>query len=189
MKNLIKVFVIAIIILGISMSPSKAQSDEQKKIEKQVFLIMKPNFGLRDMQDTVALLAINFKLNIVKDKNGRARVTRIEANDTLGYKLFPNYKRLSTINFQGLMGAEKTITFVVPFLVYNLAENSKYAEYQDKHGNTLIEMRNAINVSEALYSTMSYNNLAPGRALKETRRIKNRIIYSGLWLVEFMNIK
>ena len=172
MKNLIKIFVIAIILLGISILPLKAQSDEQIKIEPKVLSIMEPNYNLGVMQDTVALLAINFKLTINKDKDGRARVTRIEANDTLGYKLFPNYKRLSTINFQGLMGAEKTITFVVPFLVYNLAENSKYAEYQDKHGNTLIEMRNTINVIAALYSTMSYNNLPPGSALKETAKLK-----------------
>ena len=108
MKNLIKVLVIAIILLGISMLPSKAQSDEQKKIELKVLSIMEPNYNLGVMQDTVALLAINFKLNITKDKNGRARVTHIEANDTLGYKLFPNYKRLSTINFQGLMTAVRT---------------------------------------------------------------------------------
>lgn len=188
MNKYFKAFMIVLLILGITPYSLKAQSDEQRKIELKVLSIMEPNYNLGVMQDTVALLAINFKLTINKDKNGRARVTRIEANDTLGYKLFPNYKRLSTINFQGLMGAEKTITFVVPFLVYNLAENSKYAEYQDKHGRTLIEMRNAINVIAALYSTMSYNNLPPGSALKETRRIKNRIIYSELWLVNFTEI-
>ena len=151
---------------------------------------MKPNFDWGLMKDTVALLAINFKLNIAKDKNGRARVTRIEANDTLGYKLFPNYKLLSTIDFQGLMGAQKTITFVIPILVYNLAEYSKYAEYQDKHGRTLIDMRATINAINALYSTMPYNNLTQGRQKeKEIHQIKSKIIYSGLWTVEFMNIR
>lgn len=188
MTNLIKICIIAIILLGISISRLKAQSEAQKEIELKVLSIMEPDYNLGVMKDTVALLAINFKLTISKDKSGRARVTHIEANDTLGYKLFPSYKRLSTINFQGLMGADKTITFVVPFLVYNLAEYSKYAEYQDKNGNTLIEMRSAISAITALYSTMAYNNLKPGSPLKENSPIKNRIIYSQLWLVNFTKI-
>ena len=79
---------------------------------------------------------------------------------------------------------------MIPILVYNLAEYSKYAEYQDKHGRTLIDMRATINAINALYSTMPYNNLTQGRQKeKEIHQIKSKIIYSELWTVEFMNIR
>ena len=135
-------------------------NDSKKKpfsLERKVYDVFSQSDPGRVLKDSVSIYAINFTLTIVKKSNVQTIVTKIIANDSLGYRMFPTYKQLGKINYINLMGSNREVTFLIPILLYRASLNT--IKYKDDSGATLINMQAAINAIYALASSSSYNNL------------------------------
>jgi hypothetical protein len=68
--------------------------------------------------DSTKYYSLNFRIQIKKDANG-TKVKSILSNDSLAYKLFPNYRDLENLNYDVLMKNKSNIILVVPFIYLN----------------------------------------------------------------------
>ncbi len=124
----------------------------------KIFLKSRPS---KILKDSVSMYAINFTIVVVKDKKNKTSVTKITANDSLGYVLFPQYVELKTLDYKELfLLGEKQISIIMPILIYGHTE--KEIKYRDADGNPLISLRSAANTAFHLYTDLPYNNLKEG---------------------------
>ena len=124
----------------------------------KIFLKSRPS---KILKDSVSMYAINFTIDVVKDKKNKTSVTKITANDSLGYVLFPQYLELKTLDYKELfLLGEKQISIIMPILIYGHTE--KEIKYRDADGNPLISLRSAANTAFHLYTDLPYNNLKEG---------------------------
>lgn len=146
--------------LAISQTKKEAVSTlEQKKttFERSFYKIFTQSDNLcsRLLNDSVAIYATNFKIE-VSSKGIKTLVTKIEAADSLAYKLFPKYIELKKINFITLFSkSDQKITIVMPILVYGA--DKKKIKYRDTKGNPLTNMDTAINALKKSYFNFSSN--------------------------------
>jgi len=108
-------------------------------------------------KDSIALYAINFSIDLVKNNKGKVHVEQISANDTIGYKLFPSYKKLYSLDYKTLLGNKKRMKLVIPILISNVSATAN-KKYKKVDGSLLIDMDAAVNAAYSLYSTLPYNN-------------------------------
>ena len=122
-----------------------------------------------NVKDSLAIYALNFELSISK-KNKGTIVTKIAANDSLAFILFPSYKKFSAIDFSLLMGIKNKIRLIIPILIYGSSPEKMI--YKDKYGNPLISLNAAVNAANALYSPFKYNNIKDSGELLGHLRFK-----------------
>lgn len=113
MKLFTKIFIISATLAYITPLFSIAQSLNKNK-QKESYLkvvdsIFNRSIKTTELKDSIALYAINFSIDIVKNNNGKTTVTKINVNDSLAYKLFPTYTRLRSLNYGSLLGSRKKI--------------------------------------------------------------------------------
>lgn len=141
---------------------SNAQKSLRKKqdriVLKKIDEVITKGFKHIPLKDSIALYALNFRIEIVKRKGGRTTVMEVRANDSIAYRLFPFYKRLYSVDYSVLMGTRKKITLVIPILIANVSATAK-KRYSKDDGTDLIEMDAAVNAAFALYSTIPYDNV------------------------------
>lgn len=178
--------------------PSTGVSRQKDRVLKTIDSIFIKGFTQNVLKDSVAIYAINFKLEITRNKKGNAMVKEINVNDSLGYRLFPSYKRLYTINYKALLGSKEKITLLIPVLIANTSSEKRIDKKPD--GNPLIDMQAALNAAYALSSDMPYDNeKEAGLALnhriykyyKRTPKAENRlkdIVLLNPYLWEIVNI-
>lgn len=93
------------------------------------------------------MYAFNFKLKIVKSKNGGTRVRQLYVSDTLLHELFPDYKKLYDIDFSSLLKQRHAVNLVIPILVYNVSPTGQ-SEYHRQDGQPLVSINAAMEISE-----------------------------------------
>ncbi len=171
MKNRFKIIILLCVWYIIITKPIYAQNlkttaavTETSKItplEKAFIKIFSKSDPSRILKDSVSMYAINFTIDVVKDKKNKTLVTKITANDSLGYILFPQYKELKKLDYRELfLVREKKISIIMPILVYMYTE--KEIEYRDANGKPLISLQSAANTAFHLYTDFPYNNLIEG---------------------------
>ncbi len=134
----------------------KSGISKNLSFEKRFYNIFVLN-SLRGFEDSVAIYSINFRVTIVKNSDTQTVVTKIVANDSLGYKVFPRYKDLEKINFTSLLGTKNEAVLVIPILIHGATTDK--IRHRNKNGDPLINMQAAINAAYALYSDVPYNNI------------------------------
>ena len=100
------------------------------------------------IRDSVLIYALNFQLNITRHQTDKTIVTSIAANDSLAYKLFPDYRKLSAIDYGFLGTGRKKFKVLIPVLVF-------YKNHKEK---AKIDVDAALNATHALFSPGKYNN-------------------------------
>ncbi|QDW23431.1 hypothetical protein FFJ24_000725 [Pedobacter sp. KBS0701] len=142
-------------------TPENTVPPKMTPLEKafiKIFLKSRPS---KILKDSVSMYAINFTIDVVKDKKNKTSVTKITANDSLGYVLFPQYLELKTLDYKELfLLGEKQISIIMPILIYGHTE--KEIKYRDADRNPLISLRSAANTAFHLYTDLPYNNLKEG---------------------------
>lgn len=172
MKNSFKVIIFLFIWSIITIRPIYAQNlkktatgNETPKItplEKNFIKIFSRSDPSRILKDSVAMYAINFKIDVIKDKHNKTSVTKITANDSLGYILFPQNTELKKLDYTELfLAGEKKISIIMPILIYMHTE--KDIKYRDTSGKPLISLQSAANTAFHLYTDFPYSNLKEGQ--------------------------
>lgn len=175
-----------------------AQKDKPSNPSKVIYELLMNKFI--QPKDTVAIYALNFKVSITKVK-GKSVTTNIEANDSLAYTMFPNYKKIAAINLDQFLGNKQKISLIIPLLIYGKPYNS--IKHKDDNNRTLIDFNAAVNAAFALYNPFKYNNLNDGKEslshlmFRDDKRNKNEDIKSDLsefvildpLIIQFDNIK
>jgi len=196
---------IKIILLLLNVIPLFSNAQESIKIAKndnylkRINLIINRGFKSEVLKDSIALYAINFKIDLVQKNPGKSVVTQIIANDSLAYKLFPAYKELYAINYNKLLKNRKRLTLVIPILISNISDTAKETQ-KNQDGNLLITMQSAVNAAYSLYSTNPYNNIEDSKVPvghriykskkdKNTERASKDIVYLNPYVVQILNIR
>lgn len=203
MKPFIKIFIIITSLLGIFPLLSNAQHENKSK-QKKPYLrlidsIVNRSIKSSELKDSIALYAINFSIDLIKNNDGKTSVTKISANDSLAYKLFPAYTKLYSINYTSLLGTRKKIRLVIPILISNISDTAN-KKYKKEDGSLLIDMQAAVNAAYSLYSTISYNNTKEAevpvdhRIYKSTKdsseeRLTKDIVYLTPYVIQILNTK
>lgn len=139
------------------------------------------------LKDSLAIYAFNFELKISK-RNGNTKVTCINANDTLAFILFPEYNKLSSIDYSSLMNSRSNIRLIIPVLIYGSSPEKKF--YKDREGNPLISFNAAVNAAYSLYNPSKYNNITEGQVDLGNliyRKAKKRKVADDFWEAVMMN--
>jgi len=160
MKIFINIYIVSLCILLTISTQSNAQAPV--KITKSTFMKSMDSFvngGFKQdgLKDSIALYAINFRIDILKKPGGKIQVTNVSANDSLAYKLFPYYKKLYAIDYSTVIGNRKKVSLIIPILISNVSATAK-KEYVKADGSNLVEMNAAVNAAFAMYSTIKYDN-------------------------------
>lgn len=167
--------------IAISQTTKEAAPTLQQKktsFEKSFYRIFTQSDNLcsKLLNDSVAIYTTNFKIEVVR-KGIKTLVTKIEATDSLAYKLFPKYIELKEINFIELFNkSEQKITVVMPIMVYGA--DKKKVKYKDIKGNPLTNMNTAINALKTSY----FNFYAKGNVF-------NRLIIARPMICEYSYIE
>lgn len=135
---------------------STGVSKQKDRVLKTIDSIFIKGFDQHILKDSVAIYAINFRLKIARNKKGSAMVTEINANDSLGYRLFPSYKKLYSINYNALLGSKEKIILLIPVLISNTSSEKRI--YKKPDGSPLIDLGAALNAAYGLSSDMPYSN-------------------------------
>ncbi|QDW23429.1 hypothetical protein FFJ24_000715 [Pedobacter sp. KBS0701] len=140
---------------------TNTETPKMTALEKSFIKIFSKSDPSRILKDSVSMYAINFTIDVVKDKNNKTLVSKITANDSLGYILCPHYSELKKLDYRELfLLGEKKISIIMPILIYGHTE--KEIKYKDADGNPLISLRSAVNTAFHLYTDLPYNNLKDG---------------------------
>ncbi|KIO76913.1 hypothetical protein TH53_12535 [Pedobacter lusitanus] len=203
MKLFTKIFIISATLAYITPLFSIAQSLNKNK-QKESYLkvvdsIFNRSIKTTELKDSIALYAINFSIDIVKNNNGKTTVTKINVNDSLAYKLFPTYTRLRSLNYGSLLGSRKKLRLIIPVLIVNISDTAK-KKYKKEDGSLLIDMHGAVNAAYALYSTLPFNNIKEAHIPLENRlykskgdtnelKLKTNVVYLIPYLIHILNIR
>lgn len=106
---------------------NKISKDGRIKISKMIDSIIFQGLNREILKDSTAIYAFNFKLDIVKNKN-YTRVIQLRANDSLAYKLFPLYKKLSFIDYSALDNKKGKYTLIIPIIMGTYGSHQAKAE-------------------------------------------------------------
>lgn len=175
MKSSYKIIFTLLLIYAILITkPSYAQKSRSSRdrdlntskitpLEKGFIQIFSKSFPGKVLKDSISMYAINFTIDVTIDKNNKTAVTRIIANDSLGYVLFPKYLDLKKLNYTEIfLAGEKKISIIMPILIFGYTENK--IKYRDEDGNPLISLKSATNTAFHLYTDFPYDNLKEGKA-------------------------
>lgn len=196
---------IKIILLLLNIIPLFSNAQESVKTAKndnylkRIDKIINRGFKGEFLKDSIALYAINFKIDLVQKNPGKSAATQITANDSLAYKLFPAYKELYAINYNKLLKNRKRLTLVIPILISNISATAKET-HKDQDGSLLIAMQSAVNAAYSLYDTNSYNNLKDSKVSvghriykskkdNNTERVSKDIVYLTPYIMQILNIR
>lgn len=102
---------------------------------------------VKALGDSTRYYSLNFRIFIRRTKNGN-KVEDIISNDTVAYRLFPNYKDLGSLNYDVLMKNKNSITLVIPFIYLN-------------------EKTRAEPLTDDRYFSLIYNSFRPDKLYEE----------------------
>lgn len=74
--------------------------------------------------DSNMYIAFAFKINVKAINNSQFGVVSIMANDTLAYKLFPNYKLLESVDYRIFVKNQMEATLILPVFI-DLSDSGK----------------------------------------------------------------
>ncbi|WP_461788995.1 hypothetical protein [Pedobacter sp.] len=179
-----------IILLVFILHNANAQqnSSAEDKIWKQVHNVLS---DFNYPKDSLLIYSLNFMLKIEK-KGNRFISSKVIANDSLAYVLFPNYNKLTGIDFSSILGANTKYDVVIPILIYGGSPES--VKHRDESGQPLISFNAAVNSAIALVSEKQYDNSSsyelPGfhNTGKKSKRFRSVIIMEP-YIVYIANIK
>lgn len=126
-------------------SQTKKNGSKEDAFYKQVKNSLKLDYNFKD---SVLVYAFNFKLEVVGNDKGKSKIINIIANDSLAYKMFPNYKGLYNADCTFINSRMGKFSIVIPILVF----------YKNHLDDPKIDMNAALNAAQSLYSTKQYNN-------------------------------
>jgi hypothetical protein len=89
------------------------RENEIKKIEKY----FNDNTPWEKLKDTSQLYAFAFKVNVSKIAKNKIKVSSIESNDSIAYKLYPGYLFLKSINYSPFMDDRASCSFIFPVIL------------------------------------------------------------------------
>jgi len=181
------------LLIGLFVLPAKnvgaqGKPNDMDHIMKSIHQILSE---FKQPKDSLLIYAFNFELSVAK-MDGRNKVSKIKANDSLAYTLFPLYEKLKTVDYSVLMKNKTSARIVIPILMYGSSEAQK--KYKDENGNVLINFKAALNAMVSLYDVGArYNN--ENDALKVVNRetdgtnLFTEAIFMRPFLIELLNMK
>ena len=185
-----KLFTI-LVVLPLLITNVNAQQNlsGEDKIWKQIHNLLS---DFNYPKDSLIIYSLNFTLKFEKRGN-KLLASKVIANDSLAYVLFPNYKKLSNIDFSSILGTNTKSDVMIPILIYG--SSPEKIKYKDEHGQPLINFNAAVNSALALISDKEYVNSkssyeSPGlRTAAEQSKLFRRIILMEPYTVYIANIK
>lgn len=92
----------------------------ERKIQKEKRKIQ--NFFLKDLPrkntpDSTMIIGFSFKISVQENEKRIKQVISITANDSVAYKLFPNYESLKKIDYKLFMKDKNKADFIIPILI------------------------------------------------------------------------
>ena len=125
------------IFLGILPLLSTAQNSKSdnysEELKNKIDKIFKKDVSLESFKDSVSLYQFLFEIKIVKSKNNQSKVISVSVSDSLGYKFFPTYKELYSMDYSLFLRGRSEAHLIIPVLVYVDTEiKSKFKRQDDK---------------------------------------------------------
>jgi hypothetical protein len=115
MKNF-KHFVTFLLLFAIyefSYAQESLINEERKKIDQ--FFVESKLF--KTTPDSNMLIGFSFKISVNRNTEGQIMPVTIVASDTSAYKIFPDYKYLTTINYGVFLKDKEEGIFIIPVII------------------------------------------------------------------------
>ncbi|WAC41209.1 hypothetical protein [Pedobacter sp. SL55] len=185
-----KLFTILVILtFHVSNVSAQQNTSAENKIWKQVHNVLS---DFNYPKDSLLIYSLNFTLKIEKTAN-KLLPSRVVANDSLAYRLFPNYKKLADIDFSPILGTNTKLDVMIPVLIYG--GSPEKMKHKDENGQPLINFNASVNAALALISNKKYDNSRSSyespefqKASKQSKIFRSAIIMEP-YIVYIANIK
>jgi len=185
-----KLFTILVVLTLLTANANAQQNPSaEDKIWKQVHSVLS---DFKYPKDSLLIYSLNFTLKIEK-RGAKFLASKVVANDSLAYELFPNYKKLSDIDFYSVLSTYTKSDVMIPILIYG--SSPEKVKYRDEHGQPLINFNAAASAALALVSDKKYDNSSssyesPGfhKTDKQSKLFRNIIVMQP-YMVYIANIK
>jgi len=188
MKKLILI-ITAIVFISFKSVNGQKNPNAQERVLKQIHNVLS---DFKYPKDSLLIYALNFTVKIEKRGN-KLLASKIIANDSLAYQLFPNYKKLANIDFSSVLGTYTNSDVIIPILIYG--SSPEKVKYKDENGQALINFNAAVNSALALVSDKKYDNTrssyeSPGfhKTAKHSKLFRNILVMEP-YIVYIANIK
>lgn len=142
MKKTTILSIIVCLIWNVSAAQNRFAAEE--KIGKAIDEIL---LEWKRPKDSLLIYALNFELTVAK-VNGKAFASKITANDSLAFRIFPTYSKLKKIDFAGILNGKTRAKIVIPIIMFGSSPEQK--KYKDDNGRPLISFNAAVNAAMAL---------------------------------------
>jgi hypothetical protein len=113
MKYLKYLFLLSIILIDTNLQAQTRENPfelEQKRIHDLFY----NTDIIKTTKDSTRTYTFAFKAVVEKDGTGKTHVISLTANDSIAYKIYPNYKFLETVNYKLFMKDKKQAVFIFP---------------------------------------------------------------------------
>lgn len=91
--------------------------DSQIKEIRKAYHLFETNITSKTIPDSTGLLAFAFEIVATKGQGGTVKVSSLKANDSIGYRVFPEYSALKSIDYSVFMRTRKKATFIFPVII------------------------------------------------------------------------
>ena len=191
MKKTAILSIIVCLIWKVSVAQNRFVAEE--KIGKAIDEVL---LEWKSPKDSLLIYALNFELTVTK-VNGKAFSSKIVANDSLAYQLFPAYNKFKKIDFAGILNGKTKAKIIIPIIIFGSSPEQK--KYKDDEGRPLIRFNSAVNAAMALNDPMiKYSNEKDAeRSLSErlyqqqknVTQLFSEAIFMRPYIIEIFNIK
>ena len=138
------------------------RSEKQLNLDKSIDNCLRVDDRL--IKDSVFTYAFNFQLEAVRDDSNKVSIKSINCNDSLGFRLFPDYRKLASLDYSELQSYKKRFRILIPVIVF----------FKNHDENAKIRVDAALNFAFALYSPAPYNNEKEKEAYFQYRLNRHR---------------
>ncbi len=191
MKKATVLSIIVCLIWTVSVGQNRYVAEE--KIGKSIHNVLSE---WKSPKDSLLIYALNFELTVLK-VNGKAFATNIVANDSLAFKIFPEYSKLKKIDFSAILVGKTKAKIVIPVIIFGSSPEQK--KYKDDEGRSLISFNSAVNAAIALNDpVIKYSNERDAETSLSERlykqqnkvtRLFTEAIFMRPYIIEIFNIR
>lgn len=140
-----------------------AQENLVEKERQKIFDFFNNHTPWETSPDSTMHIGFSFKIKMKFDTEGKINRNRIKASDPIAYKLFPEYKFLSTVNYPLFLKDKKRGTYIIPVLIEIIGSQTDEYYTNDRLLNYYLKTLEGRSMSKAMKSAFYIKSSGRGK--------------------------
>ncbi len=124
-----------LLLLGLLRCNAQPTLQVKQEVEKKIKAFFMEDKGIFErVADSGKLYTFFFQIDVSRENSRKLPVTSIEANDTIAYRLYPDYQFLKSLRWDIYMPTRKKASFIIPVILEVISSKAETYEYRKSNG-------------------------------------------------------